>query len=109
VQLGCRERSQSHHTPQAPWWNVFFDIDVTHTFVHEEHQTLVPDPTVWPTDSGRELPVTRSTRDTSLPATSVEEQPLRFESYGPLKDLLPRLADCPTHLTDLDAYFAALR
>ena len=29
--------------------------------------------------------------------------------YEPLEDLLPLLADRPTELTDLDAYFAALR
>jgi hypothetical protein len=36
-----------------------------------------------------------------LPAQQIE--------YEPLEDLLPLLADRPTELTDLDAYFAALR
>jgi hypothetical protein len=94
---------------QAAWWNVPFGIDVTHAFVHEEYQTLVPDPRAWVTDSERELPVTRPPRDLSLPATSGEHQPLRFDDREPLEDLLPLLADRPTDLTDLDAYFATLR
>ncbi len=96
-------------TSQAPWWNALFGIEVPDSFVHEEYQALVPDSTERLTDSGRELPVTRPRRDSPLPATSVKEPPLRFDDREPLEDLLPLLADRPTDLTDLDAYFATLR
>ncbi len=99
------DRSQ---VSQAPWWNVVFGIEVTQAFVHEERQSLVPDPAAWLTGRGRELPNTRPLRDTSPPETPVEHQPLRFDGYDPLEDLLPLLADRPTELTDLDAYFAAM-